>query len=335
MIRNHSGQKPPPMTLAIGDGANDVPMIMEAHVGVGISGNEGMQAVRSADYAIAQFRFLEPLTLVHGRDNYKRISVVVLYMLYKNAFLVTSLFLFGVFSGFTGTALYDSLMLAGFNPAWTVLPAILFGVIDRDVSYKAAMGVPQLYRDGQLNSDFNLRALFKWYALANLHACGCFFLISYTYMGKVVREGESDDGLYPFGTVVLQALVIAVNLKITLVSSILPTISVVAYVFGVALFLGLGALHSLWQFSSLGNPGQQAYEYFEAFPTFIGAAVPWLSQLLAIVALFIPDIVLEYCRRTFAPKTADIIREMDVGHNGGLEWYLRETGQLPKGGASV
>jgi magnesium-transporting ATPase (P-type) len=64
---------PTPMTLSIGDGANDVPMIQEAHVGIGISGNEGMQAVRASDYAIAQFRFLENLLLQHGRMNYRRI----------------------------------------------------------------------------------------------------------------------------------------------------------------------------------------------------------------------------------------------------------------------
>lgn len=44
------------ITLAIGDGANDVGMIQTAHVGVGISGNEGMQATNNSDYAIAQVR---------------------------------------------------------------------------------------------------------------------------------------------------------------------------------------------------------------------------------------------------------------------------------------
>ena len=71
-------------TLAIGDGANDVAMILAAHVGVGISGQEGMQAVNSSDYVIAQFRFLERLLLVHGRWNYIRISKLVLYMFYTN-----------------------------------------------------------------------------------------------------------------------------------------------------------------------------------------------------------------------------------------------------------
>lgn len=42
------------ITLAIGDGANDVGMIQTAHVGVGISGNEGLQAANSSDYSIAQ-----------------------------------------------------------------------------------------------------------------------------------------------------------------------------------------------------------------------------------------------------------------------------------------
>ena len=39
-------------TLAIGDGANDVNMITAAHIGVGISGLEGQQAARAADYSI-------------------------------------------------------------------------------------------------------------------------------------------------------------------------------------------------------------------------------------------------------------------------------------------
>ncbi|RLO08627.1 hypothetical protein DYB28_008569, partial [Aphanomyces astaci] len=67
-------------TLSIGDGANDVSMIQEAHVGVGISGHEGMQAVNASDFAIAQFAFLQRLLLVHGHWNYRRMSKLVLYV---------------------------------------------------------------------------------------------------------------------------------------------------------------------------------------------------------------------------------------------------------------
>ena len=73
------------MTLAIGDGANDVSMIQMADVGVGISGQEGMQAVMSSDFAIARFKFLAPLLLVHGHWCYDRLAKMFLYFFYKNA----------------------------------------------------------------------------------------------------------------------------------------------------------------------------------------------------------------------------------------------------------
>lgn len=73
------------LTLAIGDGANDVGMIQCADVGVGISGQEGMQAVMASDYALVRFRHLRRLLTVHGHWAYHRLSVMVLYFFYKNA----------------------------------------------------------------------------------------------------------------------------------------------------------------------------------------------------------------------------------------------------------
>ena len=67
-----------------GDGANDVSMIQTADIGVGISGQEGMQAVMAADFAIARFRFLKRLLLVHGHWSYYRLAIMTLYMFYKN-----------------------------------------------------------------------------------------------------------------------------------------------------------------------------------------------------------------------------------------------------------
>ena len=71
------------MTLAIGDGANDVAMIQEADVGVGIAGEEGRQAVLTSDYAIGQFRFLQRLVLVHGRWSYRRLGETIANFFYK------------------------------------------------------------------------------------------------------------------------------------------------------------------------------------------------------------------------------------------------------------
>jgi len=90
-------------------------MLQEAQVGVGISGREGQQAVNNSDFAIAQFRFLKPLLMVHGRWNYRRQSKVVLYSFYKNIVLVLTLSLFAFYSGFSGTASYEDTLIAGFN----------------------------------------------------------------------------------------------------------------------------------------------------------------------------------------------------------------------------
>ena len=86
--------------LAIGDGANDVSMIQAAHIGVGISGMEGLQAARSADVAIAQFRYLKKLLLVHGAWSYQRVSKTILFSFYKNITLYMTQFWVGLFPPF-------------------------------------------------------------------------------------------------------------------------------------------------------------------------------------------------------------------------------------------
>jgi P-type E1-E2 ATPase len=88
-------------TLAIGDGANDVSMIQEAHIGVGIKGEEGVQAVNASDYAIAQFRFLKTLLLYHGRNNYVRMSALIIYNFYKNIYMSMGQYWMNIVNGFS------------------------------------------------------------------------------------------------------------------------------------------------------------------------------------------------------------------------------------------
>lgn len=89
------------VTLAIGDGANDVSMIKAAHIGIGISGLEGRQAVLASDYAIAQFYYLQRLLLVHGRWSYLRMSIFLRWFFYKNFAYAWVQFFFAFFSGFS------------------------------------------------------------------------------------------------------------------------------------------------------------------------------------------------------------------------------------------
>ena len=308
--------KPIPMTLAIGDGANDVPMILEASVGIGISGNEGMQAVRSSDYAIAQFAYLKRLLLVHGRSNYKRVSNVVMYSLYKNCFLVSSLFLYGMFTGWTGTALYDSLMLAGFNVGWAFAGIIVFGTVENDVSPKAALAYPQLYGTGVSKADFNIKVLVQWELMAIYHTLLCFLVPAYCYLGRIVRTTADDDGLLAFGMSHMQALVIAVNLKLMLMTANLTYLSLLAYIGSVLLFMIGGLTHSLWPLSSFF--ASENYVFYNMMPFVYASTTAWLIQLLTVACVLIPEIILAYCKRNFFPEIRDIVRELDQGYGAGL-----------------
>jgi phospholipid-translocating ATPase len=136
------------MTLSVGDGANDVAMIQEADVGVGIAGEEGRQAVMSADYAIGQFRFLQRLVLVHGRWSYRRLGETIANFFYKNIVWTFTIFWYQIYCNFDMTYLYDYTYILLFNLAFTSLPVIFMGVLDQDVSDKVSLAVPQLYRRG-------------------------------------------------------------------------------------------------------------------------------------------------------------------------------------------
>ena len=206
--------EPTPMTLAIGDGANDVSMIQEAHIGVGISGNEGMQAVRSADYAIGQFRFLKRLMLVHGRWNYRRVCAVILYSFYKGIAFNMTLFCFGFFNGSSGTTLYESWLGSGWNVIWTFLPIIFLGAFDQDVPEETVLAHPALYRVGQENFDLNRERMGLFVATAAAHALILFGLVYGSFYLTLTAADGTTDGLYIMGTTLNCCLTITVNLKV-------------------------------------------------------------------------------------------------------------------------
>ena len=126
IVRMMRDRNPNKTTLAIGDGANDVNMITAAHIGIGIRGLEGQQAARAADYSISQFRFLKNLLFIHGREAYRRNSYAICYMFYKNILETVPVFMFGIFSLFSSTMIYNGILYMSFNLFFTALPIIWF-----------------------------------------------------------------------------------------------------------------------------------------------------------------------------------------------------------------
>uniref|UniRef100_S4RCG1 Phospholipid-transporting ATPase n=1 Tax=Petromyzon marinus TaxID=7757 RepID=S4RCG1_PETMA len=181
------------MTLAIGDGANDVSMIQVADVGVGISGQEGMQAVMSSDYAMPRFRHLHKLLLVHGHWCYDRLANMVLYFFYKNAAFVTLLFWYQFFCGFSGSSQIDQWYLMLFNLLFCSLPPLVTGVLDKDVSAETLLARPHLYQNGQ--NSLAYRPILFWVTMmdALYQSMVCFFLPYLAYRG-------SDVDIFTWGT---------------------------------------------------------------------------------------------------------------------------------------
>jgi phospholipid-transporting ATPase len=125
-------------------------MITTAHVGVGISGHEGQQAARSADFVIGQFRYLKPLLFIHGREAYRRNSYLVLYNFYKNVFFVLPQYWFGFYSAFSGQKLYEAIIYQMYNVVFTAIPIMWFAIFDFEHSKKRFLSSSKLYKIGLL-----------------------------------------------------------------------------------------------------------------------------------------------------------------------------------------
>uniref|UniRef100_A0A8C1YGV5 Phospholipid-transporting ATPase n=1 Tax=Cyprinus carpio TaxID=7962 RepID=A0A8C1YGV5_CYPCA len=181
------------MTLAVGDGANDVNMIQAADVGIGVSGQEGMQAVMASDFAITRFKHLQRLLLVHGHWCYSRLANMVIYFFYKNVAYVNLLFWYQFFCGFSATAMIDYWLMIFFNLFFTSAPPIMFGIMEKEVSDSTLLSLPELYKRGQHSEGYR-RSTF-WIAIldAFYQSLVCFFIPYWTYNG-------SDIGIFAFGT---------------------------------------------------------------------------------------------------------------------------------------
>ncbi|KAJ7072605.1 calcium transporting ATPase [Mycena amicta] len=291
--------------LAIGDGANDVSMIQAAHVGVGISGVEGLQAARSADVAISQFRFLKKLLLVHGAWSYQRLSKLILYSFYKNITLYMTQFWFAFFNNFSGQIAYESWTLSMYNVVFTLLPPLVIGIFDQFVSARMLDRYPQLYMLGQKNIFFTTRAFWMWVGNALYHSLLLYAFSVILFWGDLKQATGFDSGHWYWGTMLYLAVLLTVLGKAALISDLWTKYTAAAipgsFAFAM-LFLPLYALVTpLLGFSQ---------EYDGLVPRL------WTDSIFYLVLLFIPifclvrDFVWKYYRRTYMPSSYHIAQEL-------------------------
>ncbi|XP_054234858.1 putative phospholipid-transporting ATPase IM isoform X19 [Homo sapiens] len=293
------------VTLAIGDGANDVSMIKSAHIGVGISGQEGLQAVLASDYSFAQFRYLQRLLLVHGRWSYFRMCKFLCYFFYKNFAFTLVHFWFGFFCGFSAQTVYDQWFITLFNIVYTSLPVLAMGIFDQDVSDQNSVDCPQLYKPGQLNLLFNKRKFFIC-VLHGIYTSLVLFFIPYGAFYNVAGEdGQHIADYQSFAVTMATSLVIVVSVQIALDTSYWTFINHVFIWGSIAIYFSiLFTMHSNGIFGIFPNQ----------FP-FVGNArhsltqkCIWLVILLTTVASVMPVVAFRFLKVDLYPTLSDQIR---------------------------
>ncbi|MEE6462133.1 hypothetical protein FKM82_001508 [Ascaphus truei] len=207
------------ITLAIGDGANDVSMIQTAHVGVGISGNEGLQAANTSDYSIAQFKYLKNLLLVHGAWNYNRVSKCILYCFYKNIVLYIIEIWFAFVNGFSGQILFERWCIGLYNVMFTALPPLTLGIFERSCRKENMLKYPELYKTSQNALDFNTKVFWVHCLNGLFHSVILFwFPLKALQYDTIFGNGKTSDYLL-LGNIVYTFVVITVCLKAGLETS--------------------------------------------------------------------------------------------------------------------
>ncbi|XP_063679128.1 probable phospholipid-transporting ATPase IM isoform X2 [Bolinopsis microptera] len=273
------------ITLAIGDGANDVSMIREAHIGVGISGKEGMQAVLASDFCFAQFRFLERLILVHGHWSYIRMCKFLRYFFFKNfAFTLVQLF-YAPFCGFTAQTIFDPLYITLYNVVFTSMPVMLVGIMDQELSVENAP--PEVYEVGQLNQLFNKQA----FALSGFHgfvvAAGCLFIPYQMFAQSINIDGLDQQSMYFIGTAIAGIVTIVVNFQVALETTLWTVYNhILTWGSIISWFLLFLVICSPFAFHI--SPDQ--FSYFDGIYRVVQTRIWWLTMCLTLVICLFPFI---------------------------------------------
>lgn len=219
------------VTLAIGDGANDVSMILEAQVGIGLYGEEGMQAVQASDYAIGEFKFLWELLFLHGRFNYIRQSETILYFIYKNLVFTLPQLYFAFFCAYSGQTVYDDWYITTYNMILTALPLMVKGIFEKDLKVptrnqvvesgsdalrRIRKQVPKVYETSRKNKIFTGFNFVLWGFYGIFHSALIFFIPLFAAQRSIMNKSGWNSDFTFFSITSFTCIIFVVNLKLSL-----------------------------------------------------------------------------------------------------------------------
>uniref|UniRef100_A0A8C0ETU1 Phospholipid-transporting ATPase n=1 Tax=Bubo bubo TaxID=30461 RepID=A0A8C0ETU1_BUBBB len=286
------------MTLAIGDGANDVSMIQVADVGVGISGQEGMQAVMASDFAIPRFRHLEKLLLVHGHWCYSRLANMVLYFFYKNAMFVALLFWYQFYCGFSGSSMVDQWYLIFFNLLFSSLPQLITGVLDKDVPADMLIAVPQLYKSGQNMEEYQPHMFWMNMIDAMYQSVVCFFIPYFTYY-------DSEVDIFSWGTPITTIALFTIILHLAIETKTWTFLHWSSCIFSILLFFFVALVYNAS--CPVCHPPSNPYWTMERL---MGDPMFYFTCIISPVVALLPRFLYRTLQGTLFPTQLQLGRQL-------------------------
>ncbi|XP_061786423.1 phospholipid-transporting ATPase 11C isoform X3 [Nerophis lumbriciformis] len=302
LVKNSKGN---PITLSIGDGANDVSMILEAHVGIGIKGKEGRQAVRNSDYAIPKLKHLKKLLLAHGHLYYVRIAHLVQYFFYKNLCFILPQFLYQFFCGYSQQPLFDAAYLTMYNICFTSMPILAYSLLEQHICLEALLSNAPLYREIRKNAMLRWRPFLYWTLLGVFHGLVFFFGVRCLFRNSALQDDGQVYGNWSYGTIVFTVLVFTVTLKLALDTRHWTWINHFVIWGSLAFYMLFSFFWGgiIWPFL------RQQRLYF-VFATTLSSLTAWLVMILLIVLSLLPEILLAVVRKPCSPFAQKMKRRL-------------------------
>ncbi|XP_039497624.1 phospholipid-transporting ATPase IF [Drosophila santomea] len=289
------------ITAAIGDGANDVSMIQEAHIGIGITGREGKQAARCADFAIARFEMLRRLLLVHGHYNSQRLAFLVLFYCYKNIIITGCMALYQVYDLYSATNVYNSLYLWLFDIVYISFSFTVLAISDKDYSEETLLSHPELYKPLAHNRQASM-GVFSLWILNGFVQCFIIFYFTYAMLNdaNVLFNGGQTASFQTFGTMLITIIVIVGNLKLLLVARYMTYRNFAMILASIAAFMLTTYLYNLYA----------SGELYDVYNQFLSSLPIWLFTIICSAACLLPDFVIKVVNdmyRKVPPKSGPVV----------------------------
>lgn len=210
----------------IGDGGNDVSMITEANVGIGIVGKEGNQASLAADFSILKFSDITTLFFWHGRNCYRGTAKLIQFIIHRGTIISVMQGIFSAIFGFAPIALYQGLIMVGYVCIYTFCPMWCI-ILDRDVSKVNVFRYPELYKEMVQNKILSAKSFAAWNLISFYQGSVIMILTFYQFSHELLSLVTITFSCLVLNELLVVLLMVSTINKWMMLSQI---ISLVAYI---------------------------------------------------------------------------------------------------------